>query len=131
MATTTPVQDTAYAGLGLTVLAWRQANEAFERLSERLGTGRFQDLRERAENTRSQVTDFVTPYVERAGEQFDRFIARLPEDTQKTYRDALAVGKKVAEDYQAFVRGLTAEASAPRPRATKAAKANGKAAEAA
>ena len=125
----TPLRDSALVGVGLAVLAVRQASDAVtdfdKRVSERnerLGKG-IDQARERAAAVRTQVEELVAPYVERIQDQIEKLVERLPEPAQKTYKDALTAGKQVADTFEAFARTVTTEPAPVKKAASKVASA--------
>ena len=112
MATTT-LTDTGYVGVGLAVLAVRQATDTAAQLEKRLTERNdrvakgIEQIRDRAAAFRTQVEEVVAPYTERIQTQLDSFISRLPEQAQKTWKDAVEAGKQFADSFETFTRSVT------------------------
>ena len=107
MNETRPLRDGAYAGVGLTVLAIRQASEAFAELQERLGAREVVERgAEQARQIREQFEEALSPYIERAEQRYEQLIERLPERAQDTYRQALDAGRGFVEELEQFLRSL-------------------------
>jgi uncharacterized phage infection (PIP) family protein YhgE len=130
MPETPTLRDPAFVGVGLAVLAVRQANDAIAEFEKRLTDGNetiaqgINQTRERLAALRTQVEEFWTPYADRVQEQIDQLIDRLPEQAQKTYKDAVKAGKDFVASLEQFTKsvqeGPSAKPAAKKPATPKA-----------